>query len=429
MLNVNETHTQAGYFTDSAAFLVLKILFVVYGLDATGIFWQGEIGRIFRYIYFLLILSLFVILLGRNFVVNRRPIHGILFLSLCFITGFAFALSLYYKSPESYASSLLPILALGIMAIIPNNRSYLDYKYLKNFLFKCALVFSTIHLLSQTLYFIELIPYRPTFERTFILCFFLCLSILERRGIFVLYALSLVALSLVLRPSSTLVAATAITVFTALLFRLGNNRAATLITGTLIVILLLGPIILLVAPKIFFLPIEFETTVKEFIGGKTNLSFRKATGLVARQEILAGSLLFGEWFLGNTRVYIGDLLPLYSVTENPNALIHNDLLSILKQGGLVGYFIFCSAVLGVYLCIVSSIVNGLRINDQHIVVLYQSICILLALFIIYISFNPTLQKYSVVFFFWFVFLLSGLGWRSLPYIVAVEPDRSQAYQA
>ena len=154
---------------------------------------------------------------------------------------------------------------------------------------------------------------------------------------------------------------------------------------------------------------DIEGFVKtDALGGASNTQVRLDILRLAFERWQASALLFGEFFMGGTTVFLGSWW--LSFTESGAIPIHSDYLIILVEGGLLGYAAFNLA----FAWIIRSHFRWLRRQRQPkgsltaqggMVAVAVPVTITLA---IICSANPYLQYYGLLFVVWFVLFCSQI---------------------
>jgi hypothetical protein len=88
----------------------------------------------------------------------------------------------------------------------------------------------------------------------------------------------------------------------------------------------------------------------------------------------------------------------YAESGSDRAPIHSDFIGLLSQGGLAGYFILSALFIGLaHLCITST--RFIRRHAEERI--FDAILVMEPIFMLYMSFNPVIQKayFSALFFF------------------------------
>ncbi len=401
-------------FQSSLVFWGLVVVLVIFSLDATAYIEHGRHHSKLKYLYFVGLAGLTALVLIQNGVFNLYPAYPVIFLALAGAGAVAFILGRVTGGSEGYASALLPLICVGMAAFIPWHRSQIDFDWLTRGIlivmcFACAWYFLPF-IIGKT----------AGHVKSFIFVYTLCLSMLLRKKYTTVLLVVLLLAYLALRPTSSLTVSTLCAGAMTCAFIMGWRQIAASIGVALLAGLLLMPLVYLIWPDAGLLIFQIEPYVKEeLLGGQSNNDFRIMVLLLAREEILAGSLLFGDAFMSNAVVSFYDWNPSWGegwggadvVMEQ--APVHSDLVIFLLLGGLVSYAVFVVAIVSVWRVALDGARMAIVQGNKAAQAFFESVSVSVVVLVIFMSFNLLLPIISHIFYFWLLFLLGAIGWRCL----------------
>jgi hypothetical protein len=369
-----------------------------------------------KYIY----TSIIVVLILMYFVAYRSiladniaPLLALFFYIVTMVV-FLFNLTVYgYRL--SYTSAFTSSLVLAAAAFMPRSGLTVDAgRILRHllwlFLFcSYAYVFeAAIKLMS----FGQAVSFNadPEFGKSIVAVVGLALAFLQRRASMALLFLLSIALALVLRPSTTVVLALSICLPLTLLLRRQDLQISRVSANTALCFAAVSPFILYAFyDQISDLLQTAESTIKtEALGGQTNTRFRLIVINKALQQLIDGSLLYGNALDGNTTVFIGNEIPSWF---NFNALgivtIHSDFVIVLSQAGLIGYALFIAFFAIIINTRFRSLYQVNRHSDEY-TMLSISIISIVGLLVIALV-NPFLQNFFILHPIWTLMFVSELA--------------------
>ena len=157
---------------------------------------------------------------------------------------------------------------------------------------------------------------------------------------------------------------------------------------------------------------SFEPAVKQSIlKSQDNNDFRLGVIAALRDETASNSIIFGKFFTGGIDADVSDYLPWWHAGGDDFAPIHSDFIGLLSQGGLAGYLILSLLFIGLArLCMASA-----RFSRKHAEQkLFDAVLVMESIFMIYISFNPIIQKAYFAALFFFLIPACVLTARGIP---------------
>ncbi|MDB5406756.1 MAG: hypothetical protein JWL84_1668 [Rhodospirillales bacterium] len=379
------------------------VLFIIWPPTASGtVVAVDYAGTAFKYGFGGLQAVLALCMICEHATLVPRPFFMLAALALSLIGLLSFTyVQLYRPAETSYGAALFPLLVCAMPAFIPPRVVHVNMERLALSVFRLLALGSVFQVCWQLVDTQGFLANEISHERTYILVFLLLLVGFERRLWACAFAIFLIAVSLYLRPSSTLASATAIALV-AISLRLTNfSRLLTLLPYLIVGGLLIQNLVFAADPQVVEAVLNFETEFKQGELGSyshsdsvSNSDFRFAIFRAVNDELNLYSPWIGKSFTGGVNVYVGRYL------HWPGFLgfseIHSDFLAILLQGGIIGYGLFAAIFVGVVRLASRSAhfakVRGATRGEA----LLRSIPFMTCVFGFYISFNPLMPKVEYV---------------------------------
>ncbi len=400
-------------FEDSMRFRSLKAILIIMICDGACLLMLPALSY-FKYAVFLVIFLIAAGTFWRDLSLTVFPAFPLGFLALSVMSLVGFAAVQSEGGKNSYTSGLFPMMLVGLSTFIPEDRSRLNFESALDFYQKTSLLFIIFHVFAQILFlfwpFAEKEWYYMTnHENMFFAAFGICLSLLLRRWRSTGILAGLVVISLLIRPTSTFIAALAIGLVITLGFLLNRQAIAMLFGNAVLAVLMLFPLAFVAQPKVADFIYGIEPIVKEeLLGSASNNSTRLVLLGLAREAILKTHWAIGQSFSGTTNVDVGTVYEGWSTDDAP---IHSDFMIMLWQGGLLGYGLFALGITAAVVNLRRSLEIAVAKGAVAAVTLLRSLYILIVVFSVYISFNPILVQYSFSYLFWFSLLVLTLACR------------------
>jgi len=236
-------------------------------------------------------------------------------------------------------------------------------------------------------------------EFGFVLVFGLVFALVLRHRLAAVAILLVIAVTLVLRPSSTLFVGTMIGTCMALGFG-SRPKSGAIVASIVVCAVAIMAIVEMSDPDLAPVVGDLESYVKEkLLGGASTWEARAALIIATQQNFSEGSFLFGTFFAGEASLDVGDILGRDEFT----APVHSDFVQILYQGGVISLIAFC------YFFVEVALLHRSREKSPESDVLRRTVPTCTAVYAYYISFNPMTQniEYSL-WFFMLSFICLGL---------------------
>lgn len=409
----------------SAAFAA----FVFLG-DITNIIGLSPYSVAIKYAYTAIVAGLLYHYFSRFASVSTDSAGPLLALAFFFVTAVGYAANLLRGIEISYITAFTASLVFAAAAFIPAGGFAIDSARACRDLRTLLLLGSICYLLEASLKRFELatsISYAPEIEhvKSIVCVIGLSLCVLTRSGRSMTAFLVIIAASLVVRPSSTLLLVSAICVPLAFALRGGFRRTYVAASW--------GALVLAAAtPWLFYWFFDWiadsatyiERSLKEgLLEGHSNTDFRLEIFKLALRS-LDSSLLFGQGLSGNPNVNLGAEWPWWNeIVPDGMALIHSDWLVVVSQAGVVGaalFFLMFASILKLRLRALAAIPTGESSEAASLLSLSVIGCVA---FFLYSSFNPVLPLYHIAHSFWFVLLISEIVAKN---VMSTAEDRQFA---
>jgi hypothetical protein len=380
------------------------VVFLVWPATGTGSVLSADIASsAFKYGFGGLQALLVTCMLGEHGVLIVRPFFQLAALALSLIGTLSFAyVQLYRPGETSYGAALFPLIVCAMPAFIPSRVVHVDLELLARSILRLFLLGSIFQIVWQLADVQQVFgPAEISHERTYVLVFLLLLVGFERRLWASASAIFLIALSLYLRPSSTLAGATGIALVAVALRFASFSRLLSCLPYVIIGGLLIQNLVFAADPVVVEAVLKFETNFKQgeldsysHSEALSNSNFRLAVFRAVNDELNMHSPLFGKLFTGDVNVYIGNYLTWPGFLGFSE--IHSDFLAILLQGGIFGYSLFAAIFVGIVRVASRAASLARAAGAVRAEALLSSIPFMTCLFGIYISFNPLMPKVEYV---------------------------------
>jgi hypothetical protein len=323
-----------------------------------------------------------------------------------------------YDNKLSYASAFTSSLLFACAAFVPAGAFRLDPNRILNHLLIIFTVASLSYMLEvihdktgstvahyanygQNSYFDDL------HIKSAVSILGLCIAILKKRWLIMAVILAAMGITQVLRPSSTLILATAVCLpLTFALMNLGTF-VSRIIVNAVVLISLLSPFALfLYSDEVGTAVAAVESTVKSgWLGGQANTEFRLALYKEAFRSLEDTSFIFGNGLNGNQTVSLEREFPASHGIPIP---LHSDLLVIMTQAGLVGYFLFATMIFSM-INVRFRLMRHPRDTPEGLYALGAISIVSIVCLLIHCSANPYLNYYEYALPFWIILFVSEIA--------------------
>jgi hypothetical protein len=379
---------------DAAPFSIISFFMLFYAVAP----FLGTAASSIKYLFTALQMSCFALLVVARQRVNLSPLFPVAALLLAVAGGISLTYSIALApGTTSYASALIPLIVAAIPLVIPSNASWADGAAVTEYLFRIFGVASLFHVLWQAAdYSLGLTEKDPAQYSRFVvastmLVDFMILAGLFRRGRLLALSIAVIGLSLALRPSSTLgfsaIFATAVVALYRLRYRRIFRLACIIIAGATIV----GNLAILENEDVASAVYSIEPLLKEdAFESISNNEFRLGIISAVRDEMAEQSLLVGKFFTGDVNVSVRKYLGRWM--DEDQAPIHSDFILMVQQGGLIGYGLFATLLIGMARLCAKAARLAHAAGDSRSETLFDAVQAMNVVFMLYISANPTMQS-------------------------------------
>jgi hypothetical protein len=357
----------------------------------------GPVGNYAKYLFTAIVIASAALLAVEHRILNVAARFPLAQFALFALGVFSFTRSvLVPNNVTTYSSALIPLLVIAAPMLIPRADIRLDAGAALLYLERILGLAAFCHVLWQVAG--ALYPdVSPSHERTFILVFFFVLAGLRRKAFAFSAALALILASLALRPSSTLAFASTLAILGILAFRMRRLRLLRGICHLTIVFLIVGNLAMFGSAEVAEAIFSVEPYMKEdVLDSQSNNAFRLGVLEALRDTMASNSILIGKGFLGGVDVSTEKYLTWNEDSQEP---IHSDFLIVLDQGGLIGYALFSSLFVGLALLCGRAAARASATGMAAEALLFHAVLVFDAVFALYISFNPIMQKVEMTLFF------------------------------
>ena len=391
---------------DGAPFRILSS-FVLFYVVMPAIVGSAEMFA--KYLLAIAMTLCFVLLAAAHSRINLSPRFPMALLLLSVLGGIAFVYSIFIAPGTStFSSALIPLIGVAIPLLIATRATWTDGAAATEYLFWIYGVAGLCHVIWQIvtnfLGWSEGLPYYgwfavPYASASMVLVYLMILSGLRRRNLLLALSIALIALSLLLRPSSTLAVSVTAAAAVIVSYRLGMRRLLRLACVLATCAILVSNLAALESDDVAQALYSIEPLVKEdALDAESNSGTRLQLISAARADMAQHSLLIGKAFTGNVTVSL--YLPGSEATEWP---IHSDFIIMIMEGGLIGYGVFASVFIGMALLCAKAARLAYAAHDPDSATLFDALQAMNLIFILCLSGNPML----------------GSPQQALPYLILV----------
>jgi len=321
------------------------------------------------------------------------PVFSLVLLVLFAIPGLV-QNKLNGEETSFYTSIIQMAFAVSVILIPPAEIKKLDPGQILDFLHLLGWIFVVSRILILLIY-----PetHAAIHELAFIVPLFILPALYSGKPKYIGVVLFFAAVLFLINPRTTMFLVYSITFLLPVIVFFTNLIGFR--TALISVLLLLG-LAGLFLTQLLSLISEIDEIFKTSLGRNSNASFRQYMIVIGIVEFLK-SPFYGKYFSGptgySTKFEEGRLLPL-----------HNDLLDIAVQGGLIGVILFLTGVIGIFIILFKfTVAEKIKANDKlRLLVLSLSVSLICGL--ITLVFNPIINSTKTGFFFYFIIGLSIL---------------------
>jgi hypothetical protein len=404
---------------DAAAFW-LAAYFLLFYVTAPDI-WPLSLYLKYLFSISIIVCCIFLTCVRQTICLSSVFLLGPLLLSLAGAASFGQAIMA--GGGNTYSSALVPLVIVSAPLFVPQDNSYAQGRSIVRYLlvvFGTGAAFHVVWQVAGRLLGIsevegEAFPSLPFAPRYFaassIILYFAILVGFFRRNTALAFATVLAVISLLLRPSSTLAFSSILVLGAIFSYRLGLRRLFRFAAWVLLIIIMLGNVAILLSDEFARAVYSLEPYVKsDVLESTSNNEFRLGVTAAARTEMQETSIWIGQAFSGDMDVSVNRYLTWYDKSEAP---IHSDFLTIIVQGGLIGFALFSSLFLGLAgLCWRGARLSR-AVDEPASETLFDALLGIDVVFAIYISFNPIMQLLPCVLPFFLTVPLAVFLSRSL----------------
>jgi hypothetical protein len=244
------------------------------------------------------------------------------------------------------------------------------------------------------------VEFRASHEASFTILFAAIIAGVQRDRRLFTIAVALAVASLVIRASSTLAISLVITSLYVWAHWIGWGRLAVAAAFWMMVTLVVMNSLIIFDVPVVDVMFRIEPWIKEEVLGSTsNNAFRIAVLEAAISEFQQGSPIFGKFFGGSVNVYVRHVLPYFMTDIVP---VHNDFVNVSAQGGVIGAVLFATIFIGLGAAARTGLGAARAIRDTRMAAFFSSAICANLIFVIYVAFNPVMQKieYGLFYLIW-----------------------------
>ncbi|MCH7807182.1 MAG: O-antigen ligase family protein [Proteobacteria bacterium] len=394
---------------------------VLVSIDVLGLMGRSYYAMPIKYLYLIIIVFFISISLYKYRTVDSRTLAPFIAIAFFLITFGMFIfnfINLGYKT--SYVSAFISALVFAAAAFIPTRIYIFDGKKILRILlalFTFGSIFYLIETILKTIggtsfqgyYFYQDVEH----VKSFLGVLAITLAILMGKYKVAIFVLAITIFSLILRPTSTLILALVICLPAVFALKVRAIVPVQIASALVLIGATALPFLLVYTDTVSNFAVEVESIVKsDLLGGVSNAEFRLYIIQEAFRELEQTSFIFGNGFTGDTNVFVAFKFPYWvGNTSSGLAAIHSDFVIIINQSGYVGYAFFILMLSS----ILFSRFRHLRKNKDLEPEIFNVVSISIIaglLLILYSSFNPFLQQYHFLHFFWMLLFFSEMACKT-----------------
>jgi hypothetical protein len=372
-------------------------------------------GTAIKYVYTAIVCALLYHYFSRFESVSTFSLGPLLALAFFFVAGVSFGANLLRGIEVSYITAFTASLVFASATFIPAGSFAVDAPTMCRDLRRLLLLGSACYLFEASLKAAGLassISYATEIEhvKSIVCVMALAIAILTRSKRSITAAIAIIIASLIVRPSTSLLIATAICMPLAVAMRSGFHRTSCVCAWAALMLAAITPwLFYWFFDSIASIVANGEAYVKEgLLEGHSNTDFRLEIFRLALRS-LDDSLLFGQALSGNPNVNLGaEWHWWHEFVPDGMVLIHSDWLVIVTQAGVVGavlFFLMFASILKLRLRAVAAVRTGAPSATSSLLSLSIVGCVA---FFLYSSFNPVLPLFHIAHSFWFILLVSEI---------------------
>lgn len=330
-----------------------------------------------------------------GFVISKPPFGAFLLLLMVLFAIPGLVQNKLTGQETSYFTCILQLLfSLSVLLIPANQIRSINLKHFLKFLNLLGWIFVVSRIMVLIVY--------PTtsaaiHELAFIIPLFLIPALYSKNQGFIAISLFFAAILFLINPRTTMFLVYSITfLFPALLFLIRIVGIKTILLFSLVAF---GIILIFLSQILGFIS-EIDKLFKTSLGKNSNASFRQYMIVVGLVSFLK-SPVYGMYFSGST----GYSTKYEGGRELP---LHNDLLDVAVQGGVIGILLFVGGIIGLFLSLSRSLQKKAADIDDSLRILIITVSTSLLTGLITILFNPIINSTKTGFFFFFIIGVSIL---------------------
>jgi len=304
-------------------------------------------------------------------------------------------------SKNSYAAGLVPFFFFFLPAITSRDGLAYQFSRLQAWILRCLVISGVVTL--ATFFFGRDMPIRTGHELSYAFVLLAIYGVIFKKWIYFTIGVCLSFVFITIRPSSTLAGGWVVAILCLYILKFFGSKKLHVATLLSCYLLVASAMMSVFGIGFFDFLMDIEQIIKiDFLGGVSNADFRNAVAIAMREEFYSENIVFGRFFTGNINPFVFHLIPWFGEF----APIHSDFMTVMFQGGLVGFSMFSAVfLLWQHLWRRASAACELK-GDVHASRFFDFMAICQVVFMLYMSFNPILQRIEIVAFFYVLALLA-----------------------
>lgn len=340
---------------DRIPFMVTSVLMLFYAIAPGTHRPAGPYGsdlQLLKYISALFFLLWFALLMLSRQRINTSPLFPLAALTLSIAGVYSFIYSIVIKpGMTTHASALIPLIIIALPLAIPTRATRADGAAVTKYFFRFTGLAAIFYVLWFAVdygfgldegdpgsYTDVGFAYAPV-------CFMILCGLFRKKALLTL-AVALVALSLIMRISSTTGFIALFAIIVIAVYQLNYRRLVRIACIWTAGAIMIANFALFMNKDLEDELYSIEPLMKQdVLEGDSNNQFRLGVIDAARDEMAESSIWTGKFFAGDIDVYPQKYVPWLE----GRAPIHSEYVLIIQQGGLIGYGLLTSLFVGVAL--------------------------------------------------------------------------------
>ncbi len=420
---------------DAVPFMITSILVLFFaiapGNNDSNPNLYGAAFNLLKYMFASLMMAWFALLAIVRQRINPSPLFPLaaLALSLAGVASFIYSIAVE-PGRTTYASALIPLSLAASPLVIPTRGTQVDGTTTTEYLFKIIGIAAIFHVLWWLVDYASGMTdtdpgsYSGVGQAYSPVCFMILCGLFRRKMLLGL-SVGLIGLSLFLRPSSTTGFIAVFAAAVIVLYRLDYRRLLRIACVSIVGMIIVGSLLVFLSADVAEVLYSIEPLMKEdALKAKSNNNFRLGIFSAVRDDMADKSILVGKFFSGNIDVDPRQYYPDWGVDY---VTIHSEYIIMIQQGGLIGYGVFGSLLIGMALLCAKAARLAHAAGNARSEILFDAIQAMSIIYLLCIIGNPTLNRLENTLWYLMLMPLSIFIARAQPGFAGQRRRRAARY--